>query len=196
MKKLVCVAAGVFALLFPVLSKGRDKNDVQFVQMRDFVGKNVGQIVVRDEGPGVMLDLHLHGLTPGEHAIHFHQVPNCEGSDFKAAGPHYNPDGKKHGFENPEGHHAGDMKNFTVGQNGKAKVSIEDPDVTLKPGPRQLSSVAIVIHAKADDYQTDPLREFGRSRGVRRVSTLGRTKNCTIGRMARRRSVSRIQTSR
>ena len=43
----------------------------------------------------------------------------CDAPDFKSAGPHFNPEGKKHGLENPEGHHAGDMANFTVDAKGR-----------------------------------------------------------------------------
>ena len=60
------------------------------------------------------MKLDLHGLPPGEHAIHFHQKPQCDPPDFKSAGGHFNPSGKQHGFQNPQGHHAGDMMNFTV----------------------------------------------------------------------------------
>ena len=55
------------------------------------------------------------------------------------------------------------MKNVTVGANGKAKTRLEDADVTLKDGPHSLltNGAAIVIHAKADDYKTDPSGNSG-----------------------------------
>jgi superoxide dismutase, Cu-Zn family len=134
------------------------------VEMKDAQGKDVGTVVIWDQGFGVALEVQLHDLTPGEHAIHFHQVPKCEEPDFKSAGGHFNPENKKHGFDNPDGHHAGDVKNFTVKTDGKTgKVHLENSDVTLKDGPHSLltNGAAVVVHAKADDYKTDPSGNSG-----------------------------------
>ncbi len=100
------------------------------------------------------------------HAIHIHQDAKCDPPDFKSAGPHFNPTGKKHGLENPEGHHAGDMVNFTVKPNGKAKETIKNADVVLGDGSEANSlfangGTAVVIHAQPDDMKTDPAGNAG-----------------------------------
>ena len=160
MKSRLYAACGVLVALFAMSALSAAKTKVE---LKDAQGKDVGSVVIWDQGSGVALQLNLHDLPPGEHGIHFHQVPKCEAPDFKSAGGHFNPENKKHGFDNPEGHHAGDVKNFTVGADGKANAKLENADVTLKEGPHSLltSGAAVVVHAKADDYKTDPSGNSG-----------------------------------
>jgi Cu-Zn family superoxide dismutase len=112
----------------------------------------------------VSIALDLKGLPAGVHAIHVHQTAKCEAPGFTTAGGHFNPEAKKHGLENPEGHHAGDMQNFTVAADGTAKAKVTDDGVTLTDGPHSLftgGGTALVIHAAADDMKSDPAGNAG-----------------------------------
>lgn len=135
------------------------------VELKDGTGKSVGTAKISAvKAGGVQIKLDVKGLPPGDHALHFHQVAKCEGPDFKSAGPHFNPDKKHHGLENPEGPHAGDMPNFTVDAKGGAKTTISNTKVNLGTDEHSLftgGGTALVIHAKADDLKSDPAGNAG-----------------------------------
>jgi len=134
------------------------------VQLKTAQGQEAGTAIIKSASHGVVVQVKAKNLPAGEHGIHFHQSAKCDPPDFKTAGAHFNPDGKKHGVKNPEGHHAGDMKNLTVAANGTATTTIVDHDVNLGDGSHSLLSnggTALVIHAKPDDMMTDPTGNSG-----------------------------------
>jgi superoxide dismutase, Cu-Zn family len=133
----------------------------------DFVnaqGQKIGTARLTQTADGVKIDVRVSQLPPGTHAFHIHTVGKCEAPDFKSAGGHFNPEGKQHGKDNPQGAHAGDMMNFEVGADGRARFSVVNTAVTLGDGANSLfheGGTALVIHEKADDYKTDPTGNAG-----------------------------------
>src|SRR5262245_61249678 len=131
--------------------------------LKDKDGKEVGQVALTQTKSGVLMNVTLTGVAPGEHAFHIHATGKCEPPDFKSAGPHFNPDNAKHGVMNPEGPHAGDMPNLHVPDSGKLQVEILDTLANLDGDGSILDSdgAALVVHAGVDDYKTDPAGNAG-----------------------------------
>ncbi|PZE22190.1 superoxide dismutase family protein [Paenibacillus xerothermodurans] len=135
------------------------------IDIIDSQGTKVGRAALTETVEGVKLQVEVSGLPPGKHGLHFHSVGACVAPDFKTAGAHFNPETKKHGFDNPEGHHAGDLPNLEIGSDGGGKAEFINKKVTLardkanslvKPG-----GTSLVIHTGPDDYKTDPTGESG-----------------------------------
>ena len=154
----------LFSLALLVVALASASSAKTAVHLKDAQGKAVGTATLWKSGTGIGMEANLENLPAGVHAIHFHQNAKCDAPDFKSAGPHFNPDGKKHGLENPEGHHNGDNPNFTVGADGKAHFKAENKDVTLGKDSHSLFSnggTALIVHAQADDQKTDPAGNAG-----------------------------------
>jgi superoxide dismutase, Cu-Zn family len=131
--------------------------------LADKNGKQVGTVDLSQTPAGVLIKLSLKGLPAGERAFHIHAVGKCE-PPFESAGPHFNPDDKKHGMMAGQGH-AGDMPNLHIPQGGELVVEVLNASVTLDKGkPNSVfhrDGTAIVIHGGKDDYKSDPAGNAG-----------------------------------
>jgi Cu-Zn family superoxide dismutase len=127
--------------------------------LRDNEGNPVGSAEFVEGESGVTITVSITGgIEPGVHGIHIHETSDLSSSDFKSAGGHFNPTDAEHGFDNPKGPHAGDLENITVAQDGTASYQTVNGRITLSGGPNSIldkDGSALVIHAMADDYQTN-----------------------------------------
>lgn len=160
------VAMVGLAVLAMAVSAGAAKKDKGVVvQLKTGAGQDAGTATFSPgKGGAVKLVLDLKNVSSGEHGVHIHQNPACEGPDFTTAGGHFNPDGKQHGFENPMGPHAGDLpKNVTVSVDGM-KTTLMLKGVSMGTGAANdiaAKGASIVVHEKADDMKTDPSGNSG-----------------------------------
>ena len=141
--------------------KAPPKGETAKAMVKDAQGKDVGEITFEQTAQGVVVKGTLSNLPPGQHAFHIHETGKCEAPDFKTAGSHFNPGKKAHGMMSPKGKHAGDLPNLYVDQAGPVKCdTFSQSGLTVKSLFDKDGS-AVVVHAKEDDYFTDPTGDAG-----------------------------------
>jgi Cu-Zn family superoxide dismutase len=136
-----------------------------FAQIKTPDGRMVARAAIRAAGHSLRVRVDAAGLAPGTYGVHLHAVGRCDPPAFASAGPHWNPTSRQHGKDNPMGMHMGDLPNLVVAADGRGGYEYAIVDATLA-GPStdallDADGAAVVIHAQADDYRTDPSGNSG-----------------------------------
>jgi Cu-Zn family superoxide dismutase len=119
-------------------------------------GREVGTAQLSDTPNGLLVRIDVQGIEPGFHAVHFHETGLCEPvENFTTAGGHANPMGNEHGYREVGGSHAGDLPNAYAHQEGHIRTDLFKEDVSIAELD-DADGFALMIHAKADDYVSQP----------------------------------------
>ena len=118
-----------------------------------------GIVTFKQMPKGVLVTTEIYGLpyenecNSGIFALHIHNGTNCTGNEtdpFADADVHYNPN------ECPHPYHAGDLPPL-FGNHGYAYMSVFTDRFTVK----EIIEKVIIIHAKSDDFNTQPAGNSG-----------------------------------
>ena len=156
---MISILAGASLLVTACNNSGTNSEEMRF-PILNAQGAQIGTLEINTLGTGgVEVDVTVEGLTPGTHAMHFHEFGRCEGPDYKSAGGHYNPAGVSHG-KVADGPHAGDMMNVEVDTDGTGAFKVTNTKVSLRasdlPALMDADGTALIIHGGADDYKSQP----------------------------------------
>ncbi|MDX1497539.1 MAG: superoxide dismutase family protein [Salinisphaeraceae bacterium] len=117
-------------------------------------------VLTESPGAGLNMEISLSGLKPGLHGFHVHETGDCSGPEAMTAGGHFNPGNKSHGAPSEEDRHAGDLGNLDADGMGNARASISTAELSLS-GPNSIRGRAFVVHAEADDLESEPSGNAG-----------------------------------
>ncbi len=120
-----------------------------------------GQATFHEVEGGVLITLRVDQAPPGWHAVHVHETGDCSAEDGTSSGGHFNPGGTQHGSPHAAEHHAGDLGNMWVGEDGTGHHAILMPELTVAAGDYSVVGRAIVVHAGADDLVSQPTGAAG-----------------------------------
>lgn len=132
--------------------------------LKDASGADRGEATLTQLPDGVRINIAATGLEAGERGFHIHTTGRCEAPAFESAGGHWNPTGRQHGRDNPQGQHLGDLPNLTIGADGRGTAEATIQNATLTGGENPLldaDGASVLIHAGPDDYRTDPSGDSG-----------------------------------
>jgi Cu-Zn family superoxide dismutase len=161
MKKLMGGLVVTIALLVPAVALCDGGKAVAKLESRSDSGVT-GKVTFTQKDGKVTMKVAVSGLTPGEHAIHVHEKGDCSAPDAASAGGHWNPSAENHGQWGHTPFHHGDIGNLVADAKGKAELSVESELWTIGDGkPSDVVGHAIIVHAKADDFTTQPTGNAG-----------------------------------
>ena len=112
---------------------------------------------------GVLIRIEVTDLPEDSWvAFHVHETGTCDhATGHESAGGHFNPGSKEHGYDAANGPHAGDMPNQYVPADGTLRAEVLNAAVTLADGEAGIRGRALMIHAGADDYRSQPSGDAG-----------------------------------
>jgi Cu-Zn family superoxide dismutase len=135
-----------------------DGNSGVKVDLKDAQGAVVGTANFVKDGNHLQLTVEAHGLRPGFHGLHIHQVGKCEANSVAPSG------GPAGNFLSAGGHlqvgssnahpASGDLTSLEVRGDGSAKLVTTTDTVTLD----DIKGKALMIHADADNFANIPNR--------------------------------------
>lgn len=149
------------ALAVSGIAVAKDPTAVATLEARSG-SKVAGTATFTQHGDRVTMKVVVTGLTPGPHAIHLHEVGDCSAPDAASAGGHWNPTGEQHGRWAHAPFHHGDIGNLSANKKGKAELTFVSDLWTIDGGaPADVVGHSVVIHAKEDDFATQPTGNAG-----------------------------------
>lgn len=160
MKKLVLMLGGAVVLALQSCAVTTQSYDIQAKSNTTTYGK---AIFKEYKNGKVNLVLKVNDLTEGEHAVHIHEKGDCSSPDGLSAGPHWNPTHEKHGKWGHGEHHKGDIGNILANKQGVGvlKFSTDEWCLNCSDETKNVRGKSIIIHAKADDFKTQPTGDAG-----------------------------------
>lgn len=114
-------------------------------------------------GGGVLIKIEVSGLPEDSWvAFHVHETGSCDHTTgHESAGGHFNPGSNEHGYMVEGGPHAGDMPNQYVPADGTLRAEVFNQALTLAEGDAGIVGRALMVHADADDYKSQPAGNAG-----------------------------------
>lgn len=154
----------MFAFIFILCKASMTKTIVAKAVIESKSESTVKGTVVFTEKNGVVnMVADINGAAPGTHAIHIHDKGDCSAADGSSAAGHWNPTKENHGKWGTAPCHRGDIGNIEVGADGKGKITMTTDlwCVGCNDLNKDITGKAIIIHAKADDFTTQPTGNAG-----------------------------------
>ena len=106
----------------------------------------------------------LEGLPEGVRGVHVHETGDCSAADFSSAGGHL-AGSREHGVLVEGGPHPGDFPNAHVGADGMLAAEYFNDLLTLESEGEgamlDADGAAVIVHAGADDYESQPSGDAG-----------------------------------